>query len=214
MTKRHFVTFVLDETGSMNVRKKATISGFNEWMQELEKFVGDIYFTLVKFNSLKHEIAYKKVLTKSSSLRLSNDNYSPAATTPLFDAIGKAIRETEKAIQGADDVTVTFTILTDGQENSSSEWSLEGIKSLIKEKEADGWTFTYLGVAPDAWNNGMQLDMSPGNSLNFSASSDDTVRAFKIHAQSMMSNLTSGGGQTSTFYVHTSDEEATNGEDN
>ena len=95
MSKTHLVTFILDETSSMMVRKEATISGFNEWMMEMEKFAGTVEFTMVKFNTNKHELVYKQAILGTDEIRLDPANYRPAAATPLYDAIGKAIRETE-----------------------------------------------------------------------------------------------------------------------
>ena len=49
-----YVNFVLDETGSMDIVRDSTISGFNEYIKTLKKDAkGPILFTLTKFNSEK-----------------------------------------------------------------------------------------------------------------------------------------------------------------
>lgn len=209
MSKTHLVTFVLDETSSMMVRKEATISGFNEWMMEMEKFTGTVEFTMVKFNTNKHELAYKQAGLGAYEIRLDSANYRPAAATPLYDAIGKAIRETEDVLsERKDSPSVTFVILTDGEENSSQEWTIDTIKQLIKEKEESGWTFTYLGVSQDSWQGGFDLGISSGNIMNLSGSVLDTQIAFAAHAQSTTRHLDSGGKQTSEYYAGQTDQDS------
>jgi hypothetical protein len=55
------VSFVLDETGSMQTIKAATIDGFNEFVSGLRKAAEPVLFTLVKFNSGKIETVYAGV---------------------------------------------------------------------------------------------------------------------------------------------------------
>ena len=209
MSNTHLVTFVLDETSSMMGRKEATISGFNEWMMEMEKFAGTVEFTMVKFNTNKHELAYKQAILGTDEIRLDNVNYRPAAATPLYDAIGKAIRETEDILsERKDDPSVTFVILTDGEENSSQEWTIDTIKQLIKEKEESGWTFTYLGVSQGSWQGGFDLGISDGNVMNLSGSIHDTQIAFAAHAESTTRHLASGGVQTSEYYAGKTDRDS------
>lgn len=207
MSKTHLIGFVLDETGSMQLRKKPTISGFNEWMAEMEKFPGDLQFTMLLFNTEKHELLHKQaVLSPDNPVRLTNENYLPSGGTPLFDAIGKMIREIE-GIQSSfeDETSVTFVILTDGEENSSREYSLEAIQSLIQEKETAGWTFTYLGATPESWESGFMLGISPGNIMNYSGDPHGTRQAFAAHGSAMTSNLNEGGGQTFDYYADYTD---------
>ena len=52
--KPTLVTFVLDETGSMEPVKAQTISGFNEYVDTLKKIENaKVSMTLTKFNSKK-----------------------------------------------------------------------------------------------------------------------------------------------------------------
>jgi hypothetical protein len=54
--------------------------------------------------------------------------------------------------------------MTDGEENSSREWTHDAVKALIDDKEKDGnWTFVFLGAAPDAWDQGRAYGIRPGN---------------------------------------------------
>lgn len=191
----HLVTFVLDETSSMQIRKDVTISGFNEWAQEMEKFPGEVLFNLIKFNTGKHELLIKQATLGPTKPRLTEENYRPASMTPLFDAVGRAIRETEEQLtELPEDIEVILVILTDGEENSSQEFTLEGIQSLIQEKIDVGWAVTYLGVSEDAWQGGGLLGISLGSTMNFQGDSDSVSRGMQANAVAMSTYM--GGGSS------------------
>lgn len=197
----HLVTFLLDETGSMQVRKAVTISGFNEWMQEMEKFPGEVLFNLIKFHSEKHEVLFKQAVLGPSQIRLSEDNYQPSALTPLLDAVGRAIRETDEQLeQLPDDTAVILVILTDGEENDSKEFSLETIKALVKEKEEAGWAITYLGASAEAWTGAASMGISLGATMKFSGDSQSTQQAFSSSAMAL-GNYMRGGASAGGVYV-------------
>jgi len=180
----HFVTFVLDRTGSMAIRKQETISGFNSWMEVMETFPGDVIFTLIQFDSISIDFQFQhKLLTTVDPVRLNEELYLPRLWTPLYDAIGKAIIDTAKHLEGEEnDISVLMVIMTDGLENASKEWTLEGIKALIKEKTEAGWTFTYLGAGPLAWQGGSDLGFFGGNILNYSSDPMAQTRSMSQHA--------------------------------
>jgi hypothetical protein len=89
--KLTYVCFVLDETGSMQECKAATISGFNEYVQTLKQAAGAQYLLgLTKFNSTKVEVVYvPKPLAAVDDL--TEETYQPDHLTPLYDAVGKTI---------------------------------------------------------------------------------------------------------------------------
>ncbi|GAG36894.1 unnamed protein product, partial [marine sediment metagenome] len=96
--KLTYVCFILDETGSMQACKQATISGFNEYIQTLKRAVGVQYlFGLTKFNSTKVEVVYRpKPLPAVEDL--TEESYQPDHLTPLLDAVGKTIHVMEQVL--------------------------------------------------------------------------------------------------------------------
>ena len=110
------VSFILDETGSMQSVKLPTISGFNEYFNSLKDDTAwKTLVTLTKFNSEKMETAYHLEDVRNVP-PLSHDNYRPDANTPLYDAIARTIRKTETDIASANDQPAVFcVILTDGE---------------------------------------------------------------------------------------------------
>lgn len=67
----------------------------------------------------------------------------------LYDAIGKGISKTNVQIEEGDHVLVT--IITDGEENSSEEWTLKMVRSMIEKLKKQGWTFTLIGTITSMW---------------------------------------------------------------
>lgn len=60
---------------------------------------------------------------------------------------------------------VVVTIITDGIENASKEYTGRTIKSLVEKLRNKGWTFTYIGT----YQNSMELALSISicNARNF-----------------------------------------------
>jgi hypothetical protein len=190
---KHVVTFVLDRSGSMDLRREETISGFNAWMEDMEKFAGEVLFTFLQFDSVSTDVIRRnKLLSPQEPYRLSKENFVPRAYTPLWDAVGKAIRQTEEAIQELDgeEVSVLLVVMTDGQENDSKEWTLEPLRKLIESKTNAGWTVTYLGASVDAWDGASLMGISRGNTLLYDGSGQSQSIAMSQHAGATRQHMT------------------------
>lgn len=192
MPKETLITFVLDESGSMNACLKETIDAFNEYLDKLvETDENLVRVTLIKFNSERTSFVFTNSPLKFAP-HINHLNYKPMGATPLYDAILKAIRDTEK--RKADARLVI--ILTDGYENDS-ETSLSHIKELISAKEKQGWTFVYLGANQDAWAVGSGMGFSIGNTLSYQTSDmEKTMRGITICTNAYIS---SGSNYTENF---------------
>jgi hypothetical protein len=72
--------------------------------------------------------------------------------------------------------------MTDGEENSSKEWTISGIRALIEQKEKqDGWTFVFLGASPAAWSQGVSYGVRKANVAQYATS--QYKEAFECMAQ-------------------------------
>lgn len=166
------VNFVLDESSSMTNCCEATISAFNEYVQNLaegEKKDGSpkYFLSLTKFNTDRVDVVCAaQEISKVSSL--NRQTYVPAAMTPLYDAIGRSIEATGDYLSTTEkDLGVLCVILTDGEENSSKEFTRDKIFQLIKKKESEGWQFLYLGTDHDAWKASGQIGIVHTNTASF-----------------------------------------------
>ncbi|MCY7363607.1 MAG: VWA domain-containing protein [Ignavibacteria bacterium] len=144
---------ILDESGSMESIKSNIISGFNEVIQTIKnmekKFPEQEHFiSFITFNGTGIKTILKNQPVKKAA-ELNEKMYKPNSLTPLFDAIGTGINNLRNKIENEKNCDVLVTILTDGLENASKEYSGKQIKELIEILKMNNWTFTYIGTDHD-----------------------------------------------------------------
>jgi uncharacterized protein YegL len=161
--QRVLVNVILDKSGSMSTKVQDVIGGFNLYLDELAKESAvDYGFSLTLFDTVV-EMKYKAV-PLANVAKLDDSTYRPSGNTALFDAIGNTVQTVNT---DGFDKTLTV-IMTDGEENSSREWTLQAIRELIKSKEAAGnWTFVFLGANLDAFAQGVSFGVPMANSVRY-----------------------------------------------
>jgi hypothetical protein len=170
-----FITFVLDETGSMQSVKEETINGFNQYLLDLNKDLTDVVFSLLKFDSQEMNWVHKGVPISEVN-ELTAETYVPRSATPLWDAFGLAITEMEEVARREDD-KVIISVLTDGFENASKKFTVEQVKGLV-EKHPD-WAINFLGADMDAWGDvGKNISMTRGQTFSYDGSGEGVTMAF------------------------------------
>lgn len=182
MEKKHQVhnLIILDESGSMESIKNTIIQGFNELVQTIQgiekQFPEQEHFiSFVSFNGLGQKLLH--FMDPVSKLKKIDDKtYNPDANTPLFDALGFSINILKQSLQRQNDCNVLVTILTDGEENASKEFSGSAIKELIEELKQNRWTFTYIGTDHDVEK--IAISLSINNTMVFEKNETDIKRMF------------------------------------
>jgi hypothetical protein len=142
--------------------------GFNAYVDGLSKEDQvDYLFSLTLFDTL---VAYRYVAIPLSDVKkLDTNSYVPGGNTALNDAIGITVRKVDADKPQVDKVITV--IMTDGEENSSREWTNDAVKALIEQKEKEGvWTFVFLGAAPDAWDQGRSYGIPAANVAQYDTS--------------------------------------------
>ena len=146
---------ILDKSGSMSSIAKAAIAGFNETVggirsaQERFKDTQEHYVSLMIFCSCEKTMVYDMVPVAEVK-ELTSKEYQPCCCTPLYDAMGISINALYKAIKDKEDATAVVTVITDGLENASKEYSGKAIKALVERmKDEEGWNFAYIGTNQD-----------------------------------------------------------------
>lgn len=175
MKTRIFNLLILDESGSMCSIEKQAIDGVNETLQSVraaqKKYEDqEHYVSFVTFNS----DSIKTVLDRVEATKVEDitpAQYNPSCGTPLYDAIGKSVMELKKSVAENDKVLVT--IITDGYENASREYSQSSVKALTEKLGQRGWTFAYIGANQDAMAVSHGLGIK--NAMNFEATVCGTV---------------------------------------
>lgn len=145
---------ILDKSGSMESIRKAAIDGYNETLGSIKsaqlKYLDsqEHYISLAVFCGCGVEMVYDCTPIKDAE-KLTKERYNPCCMTPLYDAIGKSVKALQKISDAEEDAAVLVTIITDGMENASQEWTGPAIKRLIDERKEEGWMFSYVGADHD-----------------------------------------------------------------
>lgn len=179
-TDKVYNLIILDESGSMESIKNATISGFNELVQTIQGLEKQYpeqkhYISLVTFNGLGIKTHLDKQPVSSLS-QINEKTYQPNSMTPLYDAMGIHILKLRVDLAGMENVNVLVTILTDGEENASREFSGTQVKKIIEEQKSQGWTFTYIGANQDVEK--VAASISITNIMKFNANEADVKAMF------------------------------------
>lgn len=177
--KRIFNLLVVDESGSMSIIERQALVGINETLitiQKMQKTHKDMEqrVTLITFDSTHTNVFYDNVRASNANPLKAKD-YNPCGATPLYDAIGMGIAKIN-ALTTEDD-SVLVTIITDGEENCSEEYSLKMIKNLIEKLKKQNWTFTFIGT-DDLDVESIAMDMGIDNHLSFAEDEEGTKAMF------------------------------------
>jgi hypothetical protein len=176
------VTFLLDRTGSMEAIRDDTIVAFNTYLDALKQDGESLYFTLIQFDSMGVDKLSVNEPVKNVP-PLTRETFVPRAATPLFDAAYKTIKAVEKAVSGNPSNKVVICIQTDGQENSSTEYSWDALNALIKEKFEAGWQFNFMGAGIDAYQQASRMGIAVDQTVAYSKDTVATRAAFSATAQ-------------------------------
>ncbi len=166
-----YLGMVVDRSGSMSNCRDATISAFNEYLNDRKKETGKTLVWITLFNAPSNrevDMLCDGTLADGVPV-LDHRNYVPDGMTALYDAIGMTIRHMQARI-AADKYAgkVLFVIQTDGAENSSREWSRDAIFKLREEMEALGnWTFVFLGADIDAYGASSMIGVAAANTVSY-----------------------------------------------
>ena len=128
---------IMDRSGSMWDIQRPAIQGYNEVLGGVKADAKtyaetqEHFITLVLFDSTAVEDVYWNANPEIAQI-LTPETYVPGASTPLYDAMGRTLTRLQKELKDDKNHSVVVTIITDGYENSSHEYSLSAIKALIE----------------------------------------------------------------------------------
>jgi Mg-chelatase subunit ChlD len=145
------VTLVIDRSGSMASMRTDAEGGINSLVAAQAKQPGECRVTLVQFDS-EYEVVHQGILASD----WPGYCMVPRGSTALLDAVGKAINETGARLAAMPESQrpglVVFVICTDGQENSSHEFTHAKVREMIEyHKTQYQWQFTFLAANPESF---------------------------------------------------------------
>jgi uncharacterized protein YegL len=174
------IIVILDRSGSMSSIASDAIGGFNAFIEEQKKVEGEATVTLAQFDD-GYDLIYDNV-PLSEVVPLTSDTFRPRGMTALYDAIGRTVNAVSTRISCSQCDSGTkriVAILTDGQENSSKEYSQDSISKVIShQRDEHDWEFIFLAANQDAFETGGALGIKKGDTFNFAATSDGTRSAY------------------------------------
>jgi len=145
------ITLVVDRSGSMAQVREDAEGGVNTFIAEQAKQPGEALLTLVQFDT-EYEFLHKGV----SIRKVPKYELVPRGMTALLDAVGRAVNETGERLAKMEEKDrpglVVFVVMTDGEENSSKEFTKPQLKKMIERQQNEyQWHFTFLGANQDAF---------------------------------------------------------------
>lgn len=164
------ITLVVDRSGSMEQVRADAEGGVNAFIADQAKEPGEALLTLVQFDT-EYEFLHKGVPIS----QVPKYELVPRGMTALLDAVGRAINETGERLSKMAEQDrpglVIFVVMTDGEENSSQEFSKARIKEMIERQQADyNWHFSFLAANQDAFAEAGGIGIQAAGAANFSPS--------------------------------------------
>lgn len=164
---------VLDESGSMSCVCQQTISGCNETIQTIRQMQNDNpdqqhFVSIYLFCTGNSRYIVKNVQVDKVK-EITHWEYRPNSCTPLFDALGYTLTELKSILRPKESFGYV-TIITDGYENDSHEFTIERVRQLIDDMKEMDVIFTFVGANIDAANYASRLDIN--NSMQFEQTQD------------------------------------------
>lgn len=178
MKTQVFNVIILDKSGSMECIRQAAVSGFNETLSGIKKAqekyadTQEHFVSLLTFCDCEKRYVFDKVPV-SEARPLTMKDYQPCCCTPLYDAMGFTLTSMRNHVKGIEDSVVVVTIITDGLENASKEYTGAVVKQLVEQLKGEGWTFTYMGANQDSVE--VAFNLSIRNARNFEYSAQGTM---------------------------------------
>ena len=168
------IIFILDESGSMGRIAEEAVSGYNKFIEEQKKLDGVAEVSLFTFSNAVKCVKDREPLQVSSDL-VACDQYYPGGMTALYDAIGTVISKFKNEKKNT-----VMCILTDGEENSSKEYSYDQVKKLLSEVQDElNWDVTFLGAnIKEMEKFTSSIGIKAGKSIAFEASAEGITRAY------------------------------------
>ena len=182
------MVFILDMSGSMSDLASDTIGGYNSLIEEQKKQAGDANITTVLFDD-RYIVLHDRVDIKKVNPLTSNE-YCPRGLTAMLDAVGRTINSIGEKLAATPEAerpgNVVVTIITDGYENSSKEYTWKAVQDMIKEqREKYSWVFTFIGANIDTKTVSESLGIDARLAKSYTANKVGTDSVYKTMSKAV-----------------------------
>jgi len=167
------IAFIWDKSGSMCYMYADALGGFNSFVQDQKKDNDDTRLTLIQFDHEVDEVFTSKPISEIKEF--TNEDYKLRGSTALLDAVGSTINRLGKRLSDMDETerpeNVIVVIQTDGEENSSREFTNTQIQDMIKHQEEKyNWDIVYLGANASAFSSNNNIGIAAHKLADYSNS--------------------------------------------
>jgi hypothetical protein len=181
--------------------QRATIDGFNEFIEGQKATPGEANVTLIQFDTDNPwEVVFEARPIKSVP-KLTDEVFKPRGGTPLHDAVGATITDLGHKLKGMGEADrpgkVVIVIMTDGLENSSTKYKAAQIAEMIKhQREVYKWEFIFLGANQDAILTGEQIGIPMAAAISYAATAAGTANVLRATSSNVASYRSGASGQS------------------
>jgi uncharacterized protein YegL len=160
---------ILDNSGSMANLTNDTIGGYNTFINDQKNIPGEAILTTVLFNT-KYILLHDRINIKKTK-PITEKEYRAGGGTALLDAMGKTINDVGLKLHNTDEderpSKVIVFIITDGEENSSKEFTHEKIKEMVTlQKNIYSWEFLFMGANIDSFSVAETIGINHNRAFN------------------------------------------------
>ena len=184
-----YTLVILDKSGSMEAIRTEAINGYNETLGSIKATqlkhmdTQEHFLSLAAFCNCGIDMIYDMTPIKNAD-KLTKEQYDPCCCTPLFDAIGKTVKELKRRTAEIEGAAYLVTIITDGYENASKEWDSKAVSKLIDGCKEEGWMFSFIGAGEDVVKVASTLSIT--NTMVWENTSKGTEVMFSIENNARM----------------------------
>lgn len=148
---KQYIGISRDHSGSMASLASTAMQDYNLNINSIKDAAADknidTVVSVIKcaFSGYPAKNEFEAINSSVSSLSPLRTYQTPGSSTPLFDSVGELIEQLEKVPDaGKEDVSFLVMIITDGEENSSRNYTGVSLSQKIKKLQStDRWTFTF-----------------------------------------------------------------------
>ncbi len=205
--KVNYVAIAIDRSGSMQGIRKEVVEAYNNQIKTLReesaKYGIKTYLTLITFSYGVDKPLYNARPIDSVPL-LNINEYVPAGSTALRDAIGVATDTIQSFNPINVDASYLVVVITDGAENNSLKFTPNALRALIaRNTNTDRWT--YVALCPQWSKNDLRvLGIPEGNIQAWEATSfgaQAMSQTYGTATQGYYNTLSRGQTMTANYFA-------------
>merc|ERR1719333_622804 len=188
------VFFLLDRSGSMHSIADDVVGSFNSYLSEQRRDAGGgLKLTLAQFDSNDPFQVVHDGRDINEIADFTRASFQPRGATPLFDSIASLIHKADTSVaqrkeQHLEPERVVLVVLTDGQENSSREFTRSQVRDMIQQREKEaGYSVVFLGANIDSYKEAGDVGIPTTNTQNFAFDSEGVKSAYRSLSRATLS---------------------------